>query len=70
MLYTSWILSGSLLHHYKLLVHVDEYAVFEMLLFLLRAAMKMANIDAVFEYMFTNPKKSNGVGIVYILLFS
>ena len=37
-------------------------------LFLLRAAMKMANIDAVFEYMFTNPKKSNGVGIAYIIL--
>ena len=39
-------------------------------LFLLRAAMKMANIDAVFEYMFTSPKKSNGVGMAYISLFS
>lgn len=28
-----------------------------------RAAMKMANIDAVFDFMFTNPKKENGVRI-------
>lgn len=28
-----------------------------------RAAMKMANIDAVFDFMFTNPTKENGVRI-------
>ena len=45
----------------------SDYALFEMLqFFLLRAAMKMANIDAAFEYMFTNPRKSNGVGVAYI----
>ena len=32
--------------------------------------MKMANIDAVFEHMFTSPRKSNGVGMPYILLLS
>ena len=26
-----------------------------------RAAMKMANMDAVLDFMFTNPKDSNGV---------
>lgn len=29
--------------------------------FLLRAAMKMANMDHVFDYMFTNPRDSQGV---------
>lgn len=29
--------------------------------FLFRAAMKMANMDHVFDYMFTNPKDSQGV---------
>lgn len=28
-----------------------------------RAAMKMANIDAVFDFMFTSPKKSDGVSM-------
>lgn len=28
--------------------------------------MKMANIDAVFEYMFTDPKKSDGVGVTIV----
>lgn len=32
--------------------------------FLNRAAMKMANIDHVFEYMFTNPKDSQGKSLV------
>ena len=32
--------------------------------------MKMANIDAVFEYMFTNPKKSDGVSMAYESLFN
>ena len=32
--------------------------------------MKMANIDSVFEYMFTSPKKSDGVGIAYMSLFT
>lgn len=31
-----------------------------------RAAMKMANIDAVFDYNFTYPKTSDGVGMVTI----
>ncbi|XP_014665283.1 PREDICTED: cap-specific mRNA (nucleoside-2'-O-)-methyltransferase 1-like [Priapulus caudatus] len=29
-----------------------------------RAAMKMANIDAVFDYMFTNPKDEHGMSLV------
>ncbi len=28
--------------------------------YFIRAAMKMANIDAVFDFMFTSPKKPNG----------
>lgn len=32
-----------------------------LLCFLLRAAMKMANMDHVFDYMFTNPKDSQDV---------
>ena len=29
-----------------------------------RAAMKMANMDAVLDYMFTNPKAADGVSIL------
>lgn len=40
--------------------------------FLNRAAMKMANMDAVFNFMFTNPRDHDGVSIlgVLILFFS
>ena len=31
-----------------------------------RAAMKMANMDAVFDFMFTNPRDKNGVSIQYL----
>lgn len=33
--------------------------------FLNRAAMKMANIDAVFDFMFTNPKDRDGVSFFF-----
>ena len=36
--------------------------------YLFRAAMKMANIDAVFDFMFTSPKNSDGVSEVLWLL--
>lgn len=35
-----------------------------------RAAMKMANIDAVFEYNFTYPKTSDGVGLLLLVLLT
>lgn len=38
--------------------------------FLNRAAMKMANIDAVFEFMFTEPKSEEGVCIVGMCLIA
>lgn len=31
-----------------------------------RAAMKMANIDAVFDFMFTNPKRKDGVRVTSV----
>lgn len=37
------------------------FSKFLSLCFVLRAAMKMANMDHVFDYMFTNPKDSHGV---------
>ena len=38
--------------------------------FLNRAAMKMANMDARFDWMFTNPKDENGVNYIKsIILF-
>lgn len=33
-------------------------------IFLNRAAMKMANMDKVFDFMFTNPCDKNGVSII------
>ncbi|CAF4934339.1 unnamed protein product [Pieris macdunnoughi] len=38
----------------------NPYETIGSVIFLNRAAVKMANIDAVFDYMFTNPKKENG----------
>lgn len=32
-----------------------------------RAAMKMANIDHCFDYMFTNPKDSQGVSVLHLI---
>lgn len=39
----------------------NPYEMIRGVFFLNRAAMKMANIDHVFDYMFTNPKDSQGV---------
>lgn len=41
-------------------------------IFLNRAAMKMANLDAILNWMFTQPKDLNGVGIesVYTSIFN
>jgi cap1 methyltransferase len=33
--------------------------------FLNRAAMKMANMDAVFDFMFTDPRNEDGVSFVH-----
>lgn len=35
------------------------------LIFILRAAVKMANMDSAFEYMFTEPKTQDGVSICF-----
>ena len=35
-----------------------------------RAAMKMANIDAVLDFMFTNPRHSDGVCITLLCAFA
>lgn len=32
-------------------------------IFLNRAAMKMANLDRIFDFMFTNPKDKEGVSL-------
>ena len=32
--------------------------------------MKMANMDAVFDFMFTNPRDSQGVRILFIFIFA
>uniref|UniRef100_A0A4W3GG26 Cap-specific mRNA (nucleoside-2'-O-)-methyltransferase 1 n=1 Tax=Callorhinchus milii TaxID=7868 RepID=A0A4W3GG26_CALMI len=42
----------------------NPYETIRGVFFLNRAAMKMANIDHVFDYMFTNPKDSNGKPLV------
>lgn len=42
----------------------NPYEMIRGVFFLNRAAMKMANIDHVFEYMFTNPKDSQGKSLV------
>ena len=34
-----------------------------------RAAMKMANMDAVVDFMFTNPKDAQGVRIIFQFIF-
>lgn len=38
----------------------NPYETIGSVIFLNRAAVKMANIDAVFDFNFTNPKKQNG----------
>lgn len=38
----------------------NPYETIGSVIFLNRAAVKMANIDAVFDFMFTNPKKPSG----------
>ena len=35
--------------------------------FLNRAAMKMANMDAVFDFMFTDPRNEDGVSLVKLV---
>ncbi|CAG4971708.1 unnamed protein product [Colias eurytheme] len=42
----------------------NPYETIGSVIFLNRAAVKMANIDAVFDFMFTNPKKQNGEPLV------
>ncbi|CAI9585126.1 unnamed protein product [Staurois parvus] len=42
----------------------NPYEMIRGVFFLNRAAMKMANIDHVFDYMFTNPKDSQGKSLV------
>lgn len=38
----------------------NPYETIGAVIFLNRAAVKMANIDAIFDFMFTKPKKRNG----------
>lgn len=38
----------------------NPYETIGSVIFLNRAAVKMANMDAVFDFMFTNPKKQDG----------
>lgn len=38
----------------------NPYETIGSVIFLNRAAVKMANLDAVFDFMFTKPKKPNG----------
>ncbi|KAI1240656.1 hypothetical protein IHE44_0009092 [Lamprotornis superbus] len=42
----------------------NPYEMIRGVFFLNRAAMKMANMDHVFDYMFTNPKDSQGVPLI------
>ena len=48
----------------KMKVHVIR------MLFLYRAAMKMANMDAVFDFMFTGMRDKSGVSCVQFIMLS
>jgi len=50
----------------KARTHSNPFELIRGVIFQNRAAMKMANMDAAFDFMFTSPKSRNGSSLVQV----
>ena len=51
----------------KARTHSNPFELIKGVFFQNRAAMKMANMDAIFDFMFTSPKDRNGASMIKVI---